>query len=145
MESNSYPPAYSILNENLSIASQPPSYHPPISPEVQHNVPTAIELTKADSELIRLLQSQPEHEQLCRILTTILTSAWRRNNEHEPDGVFLQFITKVSQHQLRCIFCGIENTRTDRAVAHCRKHINHRPFSCSGSYCRDKPDGWSVR
>jgi hypothetical protein len=144
IESNSkdvYSQAHSFFNENHSIASRPLSYVD--TPEVQHSVPTA-ELTKADSRLISSLQSQPEHEQLCGHLKTILTSPWRINNEAEPEGVFSPFITKVSQHQFQCVFCSQEHSRSDRAVAHCRKHINHRPFSCHGSYCRDKRDGWYV-
>lgn len=100
-------------------------------------------LTAANTSLFHALENLPGQEKLQECLLTILDSPWRKDNKKEPEGVFLPFIIALGQHQYRCIFCNDgDNTRMDRAIAHCRKHLDYRPFSCSGIACRDKPQGW---
>lgn len=77
-------------------------------------------------------------------LREIFRSVWWMQNLHEPEEAFAAFIEKVENHSYRCRICPQENCRPDRAVAHFRKHIDHRPFRCTGRNCRSVGRIWFV-
>lgn len=96
----------------------------------------------SDPCIIQKLLPYPYQESLRKLLRDMMEAKWWRQNQPEPEGVFTPFIETVAHHQYDCIFCDTSNSRMDRAVAHCRKHLRHRPFYCNGEKCRNGFGTW---
>ena len=88
---------------------------------------------------------------------------WYTNNEVEPDcawngkSILTQWLNEVekegSKHLECCVplvdvdgaiyWCRKIFPRLDRAIAHVRNHLEHKPFVCGG-YPNCKQEGWYV-
>jgi len=86
--------------------------------------------------------SLEQRESLRPKLLEIFESSWWRQNQPEPSEAFSAFITALPGREYKCLFCRTSRNRMDRAVAHCRKHLHHRPFYCDGEKCRNGPGAW---
>jgi hypothetical protein len=98
----------------------------------------------SDPSLILQLLPHEQQEPLRQVLSDIFTTSWWRNNEPEPEGIFTPFIERLNNHKYKCAFCHTVQSRMDRAVAHCRKHLRHRPFYCDGERCGGGYGAWYV-
>jgi hypothetical protein len=74
-------------------------------------------------------------------LGNVLRSNWWANNEMEPNKDLDRFIIRHSGNRYGCIIEGCEMIfdRSQRAVDHFRKEIEHRPYKCLG-VCSES--GW---
>lgn len=99
----------------------------------------------SDPCFLRRLLPHPHQEHLRKAVCDIMTTNWWRQNEPEPEGVFGIFIDIIAHQQYQCVFCLMLNSRMDRAIAHCRKHLHHRPFYCNGEKCRNGPGACGSR
>ncbi|PVF92627.1 hypothetical protein CPB86DRAFT_175550 [Serendipita vermifera] len=61
----------------------------------------------------------------------ILSSTWWINNTMEPNHELRQFIRVESRTRFHCLLCKKIFVREDRAIAHVRSDIDHRPFTCN--------------
>ncbi|KAG8782655.1 hypothetical protein FRC20_006736, partial [Serendipita sp. 405] len=68
------------------------------------------------------------------ILNVIFGSMWWRLDEIEPEAAYNSLIESCGDIH-KCRICNHEKTRWDRALAHIRKHVEHRPFVCFGRSC----------
>lgn len=86
---------------------------------------------------------------------------WYINKEVEPDtwngkSILTQWLNEVekdgSKHLECCVpivdradhWCRKPFPRLDRAIAHVRNHLGHKPYECGG-YPNCKQEGWYVR
>ncbi|KAG8809275.1 hypothetical protein FRC17_003520 [Serendipita sp. 399] len=92
----------------------------------EHNTRKALTRTK----LMRMIDDLS----IRAILTVIFGSIWWKQDEIEPEAAYNSLIETLIEGY-RCKICSHEKTRWDRALAHIRKHVEHRPFACTGRTC----------
>lgn len=117
-----------------TLTSDLPTIPPVFGINYRINIPSR-NVPQSNNLFIKQILPHPEQEALRRHLENLLTQMWWISNEMEPNGAFSPFIEKIEDHRFRCIFCVQVHSRSDRAIAHCRKHLDHRPFACPGG-CR---------
>ncbi|KAG8839878.1 hypothetical protein FRC18_000001 [Serendipita sp. 400] len=71
---------------------------------------------------------------LRKLLIVIFASRWWNFDEVEPEAAYNALIETCGDIY-KCRICNHEKTRWDRALAHIRKHVEHRPFVCFGRSC----------
>lgn len=81
----------------------------------------------------------PSDDQYRQALRGVLQSLWYQKGTLEPQGELSDFIARRGQRNFACTSCHREYKRADRAIAHFRTHIEHRPFKCAKALgCGDK-------
>jgi hypothetical protein len=120
-----------------------PSPTPPIfGLNYRINVPSR-NVPQSNKLFVEQILPSVEQEALRELLLGLLKQGWWFRNELEPNGSFSPFIEKFEEHRFKCVFCRQVHSRSDRAIAHCRKHLDHRPFACPGS-CKSPFEVWYV-
>jgi len=98
-------------------------------------------VTSPESEYLLANHFQrPDQHHLWSALRCILLSDWYNRGMLELKMIhgrstYHQFLEPLAGGtSYACLFdrCGYTNNRQDRALAHIRKHVHHRPYVCGG-------------
>lgn len=114
---------------------------PPLSPKVGALIPSRNPTTDNEDFIGRCFPL-PDQEHLRTALRKILAELWWYNNRAEPEHAFDALVWKDEEGNFVCMICPRIYTRADRATAHIRKHLDHRPFVCNGEKCQAGLGKW---
>lgn len=119
----------------------PPQRPPILDPPRTARVPPHRVRRNVDESAYRHFFRGTDQQELRRALDEILNSEWLALDRPEPTcgkrSVLSQLLSSrsCSTDYIRCLFDGCKYDRfdrLDRAVAHVRVHLGHRPFVCKG-------------
>lgn len=130
----------------ITEVSAPPVPPPPPPPQ-SSTIPQTVHVTRlkrrriVDASGYDHLFRKADQRELRKILDTSLSSEWLATDGMEPTcgkrSILSRFLSSRSSstEHIRCLFdqCKYDKfDRLDRAVAHIRVHLGHRPFVCNG-------------